>query len=157
VYFVLSEVLEMCRYNVPGLLYIPKFHTCTYKYTLYPFIFFRLSDGITSFRFKKYTGTSEFPFRALTQCISKHRDKSTFRTACYIKWKCTILESHDSVKVVFLCLIQLIVCVWKWVSRSFNGIRRIVFFPIPFLSSFFISWTVFIIYFLSPLSSSLNW
>jgi hypothetical protein len=40
------------------LLFVPKFNTGTYQH---PFVFFPVSEGI-SLRFKKYTGTSAFPF-----------------------------------------------------------------------------------------------
>jgi hypothetical protein len=39
----------------------PEFHTGIYQHVLYQFIFFHFSDGW----FKKHTGTSKFPFRAL--------------------------------------------------------------------------------------------
>jgi hypothetical protein len=35
----LAPVLEMGRYTIPKLLSVPEFHTGTYEYTLYPFIF----------------------------------------------------------------------------------------------------------------------
>jgi hypothetical protein len=34
-------VLEMGRYTIPELLFVPELHTGTYQYILYQFIFFR--------------------------------------------------------------------------------------------------------------------
>jgi hypothetical protein len=56
----------MCRYTIPGLL-VPKFYTGTYQHILYPFIFFHFLTMYSCFSFKKYTGTSKFPFRPLLE------------------------------------------------------------------------------------------
>jgi hypothetical protein len=35
-----TGVLEIGRYTIPEILFVPKFHTGTYQYELYPFTFF---------------------------------------------------------------------------------------------------------------------
>jgi hypothetical protein len=54
-----------CRYTTPKLIFIPEFHTDIYHCILYTFISFYYYDGISFFRFKKYTSISKFSFRAL--------------------------------------------------------------------------------------------
>jgi hypothetical protein len=58
-----SKWAGICRCIIPELLYVPEFHTFAYQYIIHPFIFFRYSNSISLFRFKKYTGTCKFPFR----------------------------------------------------------------------------------------------
>jgi hypothetical protein len=40
----------MGGYAIPELLLIPEFHTGSYQYALYPFIFFHFSDDVSLFR-----------------------------------------------------------------------------------------------------------
>jgi hypothetical protein len=59
-----KSVLEMGRYTVPELLFVPEFHTGTYQYILIHIFSFHFSDGSA---FKKYTGSSKLSFRALAK------------------------------------------------------------------------------------------
>jgi hypothetical protein len=60
----LNIMAGICRYAVPEH-FVPEFQTGTYRYILLSIYLFHFSDGISLFRFKKYTGTSEFPFQEL--------------------------------------------------------------------------------------------
>jgi hypothetical protein len=57
----------MYRYTVPELLFVPEFHTGTYQFILYPFIFLPYILLHPSFAFAKYNCASKFPFRALNR------------------------------------------------------------------------------------------
>jgi hypothetical protein len=62
-----SKYVSICRCTIPEFLFVPEFHTDTYKhiYILYPFIFSTFLTVHQSFAFRNYTGISKFPFRAL--------------------------------------------------------------------------------------------
>jgi hypothetical protein len=52
-----SKWAGICQYNKPELLFVPEFHTGTYKYILYPFIFSIFVTIYPCFAFSKYTGS----------------------------------------------------------------------------------------------------
>jgi hypothetical protein len=60
-------MLKMRWYTILELLFVPEFHTSTYQYIyiLHPLIFSLFMMINLCITFKKYTGTSKFPFRAL--------------------------------------------------------------------------------------------
>jgi hypothetical protein len=60
-------VLEMGHYMpvYHTRAFVPEFHTGTYKYIMYPFVFF-VFLAVYPFAFKSYTGTSKLPPRALS-------------------------------------------------------------------------------------------
>jgi hypothetical protein len=60
-----SKWAGICRYTVPELISVPEFHTDTYQYILHPFLFSNFLTVYHCFVFKRYTGTSKFPFRAV--------------------------------------------------------------------------------------------
>jgi hypothetical protein len=51
--------------GIPYRNFFPQFHTGTYQYILYPFIFLHLFKVCLCFTFKKYTVTFKFPFLAV--------------------------------------------------------------------------------------------
>jgi hypothetical protein len=70
-----SKWVGICRYTIPELLFVPEFLPALTKYigyynlTIYLFQFF---NSISFFAYKKYTGTSTVPFRAL---VSMRKDE----------------------------------------------------------------------------------
>jgi hypothetical protein len=75
----MKTVLEVGRY----MLFVPEFRTDTYQLYTISIIFFRLfSQYIPCFAFKKYTGTSKRPFRALC-IIDVYSENHTKNTALH--------------------------------------------------------------------------
>jgi hypothetical protein len=64
----------MCQCTIPELLFVLEFHTDTYQYSLYYIHLAFFSIFIKEypyFAFKKYTGTSKCPFRALVLIVTR--------------------------------------------------------------------------------------
>jgi hypothetical protein len=60
-----SKWTGICLYTIPELPFVPEFHTGTYQYVS-PLSSSILQTVHPCFAFKKYTGTSTVPFRALS-------------------------------------------------------------------------------------------